>query len=250
VNIHEYLNYPMGKGAAYLMIGEAKKRMSEKFALDESEIKYVLYDTGRTLVFHFEMPSHSTHGLMYDVIVEFPYSKGDLNKGNSLYEFPFKVYSNCPSFVYTYAYVFYQKDLICNWLLDRYDKKTLTTPPKTRNEFGIVFYERSIFFALYYIRKNINQSLDLLTNSAQKASYSTIKARVNSHTAIKKETKIKKEEAKIEKIAQNALRNTPVGQASDVLNGLTAKRPNNVKAIAKAVKAKKPRGTTKPTRPH
>lgn len=246
MTIHDYLNYPMGKGASVMMIGEAKSKMIEKFLLDESSITYNLYNTGKTLVFHFEIPSHSTKGIMYDVIVEFPYTQADLNIGNSLYEFPFKVYSNCPSFVYSYAYVFYQKGLICDWLLSRYDRKTLTTPPKTRNEFGIIFYEKSIFFALYYIRKNMNQSLDLLTKSARRTSISDIKSRVNSQTNIRSNTKLLKEEGKMNKVVDRAMRSSD--QEKDVMRELVGKTKKPIGART-ASKPKGTRGAKGPTKP-
>lgn len=249
MTIHEYLNYPMGKGAAMAMIGDAKQTMIEKFLLDESEIVYNLYNTGHTLVFHFELPSHSTKGIKYDIIVEFPYTSEDLSKGNNLMEFPFKVYSNCPSFVYTYAYVFHKHGLICNWLLNRFDKKTLTTPPSQRNSFGVIFYERSIFFALYYIKKNINQSLDILTSSAKKASYSSIKDKVTSQTMITRSTKLQKEENKLDR-AKNSIMSRSRNEETDIesvtKNKLAPKSANSAK---KARGASKPKGSKKPSRP-
>lgn len=246
MTIHDYLNYPMGKGNATMLIGDAKSKMIEKFLLDESEIKYNLYNTGKTLVFHFEIPSHSTAGIMYDVIVEFPYSHADLNKGNDLYNFPFKVYSNCPSFIYSYAYIFYQKDLICDWLVSRYDKKTLTTPPKTRNEFGIIFYEKSIFFSLYYIRKYFNQSLDLLTKSAKRTSITDIKSRVNSQTNIRTNTKVRKEELKKTAVIDHALASSENhGDLAATLPSPTRK-PSKPRGTKSASKARKPSGTVKP----
>lgn len=249
MTIHEYLNYPMGKGAAMMMIGDAKKTMIDKFLLDEAEIVYNLYNTGKTLVFHFELPSHSTKGVKYDVIVEFPYNSADLQKGNNLFEFPFKVYSNCPSFVYTYAYVFYQKGLICDWLINRFDKKSLTTPPTQRNSFGIIFYERSVFFALYYIKKNINQSLDILTSSAKKASHSAIKEKVSSQTEIKRSTKLLKEENKLERV-ENKIMSRSREESVDISEVSKNKyAPKGTRKPSGTRKASGTKGAKKPSRP-
>lgn len=246
MNIHEYLNYPMGKGASYMMIGEAKQILIDKFLLDESEINYNLYNTGYTLVFHFELPSHSAKGVKYDVVIEFPYKKEDLDRGNNLYEFPFKVYSNSPSFIYTYAYVFYQKNLICNWLVNRYDRKTLSTPPKQRNEFGIIFYEKSIFFSLYYIRKNINQSLDLLTKSAKRASYAQIRVNVSSQTEIKRNTNIQKEENKMERATNRVMSRSKDDDEIDELQSYAPSKAKPTKKPKGGIKARKPSKPSKP----
>ena len=204
MTIHEYLNYPMGKGSAVAFLPDAKQNMAKRYMIDEPHIKYTMYNTGKTIIFHMEMPSESTRGVMYDVILEFPYTDADLCKGNNLSNFPFKVFSNCPSFIYSYAYIFNQHNLICDWLIHRYDKKTLLTPPKTRNPFGIIFYEKSIFYAVYYMQKNLNLSLVLLTKSAVKMSHTQIKGRISSQTDIKKSTEYFKEENKLKKAIEKA----------------------------------------------
>lgn len=240
MTINEYLYYPMGKGFSAMGIAEARDKMIEKFTLDEDGIKVNLYKTNSTLVFHAEIPSHSTKGLYYDTIVEFPYGKADMNKGNNIFEFPFKVYSNCPSFVYSYAYIFYQKHLICDWLVSRYDKKTLTTPPTKRNSWGIIFYEQSIFFTLYYIKKYFGMSVMELDSLAVKSSHSTIKDNVSSETNIRStRTEIK-----------NAIRKTKDGHSVsnkraivDYDKGSTA---NGVKKASSLKTAKSAKGTSKP----
>ena len=40
MTIHDYLNYPMGKGASVMMIGEAKSKMIEKV---EAEVRENLW---------------------------------------------------------------------------------------------------------------------------------------------------------------------------------------------------------------
>ena len=241
MTIHEYLNYPMGKNSAVFMIGAAKSKMIERYLLDESGLKAVLYNTGKTLVFHMEIPSHSTKGLTYDVVIEFPYSKADLDHGNNLFEFPFRVYSNCPSFIYSYAYIFYQRGLLIDWLISRYDKKTLTTPPTKRNEFGIIFYEESIFYAVYYIYTHLGSSLMLLTKSAKNVSRSKIKELITSQSDIRENQKEFKE---INKLAKEA----SLDRSDE--NGVTHTSPTvktkTARGISKPKGTSKARGTTKP----
>ena len=239
MTINEYLYYPMGKGFSAMNISEAREKMIEKFTLDEDGIKVNLYKTNSTLVFHAEIPSHSTKGLYYDTIVEFPNGKADMNKGNNIFEFPFKVYSNCPSFVYSYAYIFYQKNLICDWLVSRYDKKTLTTPPTKRNSWGVIFYEQSIFFTLYYIKKYFGMSVMELDSIAQKSSHNSIKDNVSS------ETNIRSTRSEI----KDAIKKTKNGFTSGKTAIVRHDKESSVKSTTKSSSlktAKSTKGTSKP----
>lgn len=247
MTINEYLNHPMGKNSAIFMVGEAKNKMIERFLLVEDQLRLQAYNTGRTLVFHMEMPSESSKGLSYDIVIEVPFSSKDENKGNNIFDFPFNVYSNCPSFIYSYAYIFYKQKLICKWLVNRYDKKTLTTPPTKKNEFGIIFYEKSIFFAVYYIFKNMNQSVMLLEKSAKRASYAEIKEKITSQNDIDANRNFIKEIDKKEKAGI-----IPKKSVKGRQEMLEAAQTEESRGIRKARGTKKPKGAkgaTKPKRP-
>ena len=129
-------------------------------------------------------------------------------------------------------------------MIHRYDKKTLLTPPKTRNPYGIIFYEKSVFYAVYYMQKNLNLSLDLLTKSAVKMSHTQIKSRISSQTDIKKSTEYFKEENKLKKAIEKA-QSLPLSEKGKVLLSATEKR----KGIRTAHSAKKPKGRTSTTLP-
>lgn len=247
MTIHEYLNYPMGKNSAIFMIGTAKEKMIERFLLIENEIKMIIYNTGNTFVFHMELPSESSKGLTYDVVIEVPFTKNDENRGNNIFQFPFRVYSNCPSFIYSYAYIFYKKKLICSWLVNRYDKKTLTMAPKKRNEHEIIFYEKSIFFAVYYIFKNLNVSVDLLKEKAVKASVSLIKSKITSQNDIATNRSIIKEIDREEKAGN--IEKQSLSKRKKILSASTPDTIQSSKGIrrAKSTKGTKKANTTKNT---
>lgn len=247
MTIHEYLNYPMGRNSAIFMVKDAKDKMIERFLLVEDEIKMVIYDTGSSLVFHMELPSESSKGLSYDVVIEVLYTKMDENRGNNIFEFPFNVYSNCPSFIYNYAYVFYQKKLICKWLLNRYDKKTLTLPPKKRNEYGIIFYEKSIFFAVYFIWKNLNMSVDALKGKAIKASIGAIKGKITSQNDISANRNMIKDIEKQEK--EGKIPKQSVSKRKKILEE-DQKKNSSTRGIRKPKGAKQAKGPKKPKGHH
>ena len=72
-----------------------------------------------------------------------------------------KIFSNCPSFIYTYAYVYNEKKELIEWAKSKYSKHVLEKSPDRRNAYHISSYERSIYFACKYLstngRNNINQ---------------------------------------------------------------------------------------------
>lgn len=255
MTINDYLTHPMGKGNAAFLIGQAKSEMIGRFLLDEDAMKVQVYDTRKTLVFHFELPSKSSKGIEYDVVLEFPYNESDFNTAKNIFNFPFKVYSNCPSFVYTYAYVFNQHGLLIDWLKSRYDHKTLRMAPATRNKLGVIFYEHSIFNAVYYIFKNIGTPVSNLVKSAKKASVGQLRQMITPQSDIETNSKIVKaaerEMKKIEKAHQ-----APVGERNDLINQAhkenrfpTHTTPITAKSATKPKGVRGAKGTSKPKRP-
>lgn len=246
MTIHEYLNNPMGKGNAAFLIGQAKSEMISKFLLDEDKMKVQIYDTKKTVVFHFEMPSKSSKGVIYDIVLEFPYKEVDFTTAKNIFNFPFKVYSNCPSFVYTYAYIFNQNGLIIDWLKSRYDKKTLQTPPTNRNRLGVIFYEHSVFNAVYYIFKNLGIPVSNIVKEAKKVSMSQLRDLITPQADISNNTRLVKD-AERQLKAQEKAANTPIGSKNEMVH--EASKPTKASKPKGVRTATKPKGATKPSRP-
>ena len=248
MTIHDYLNYPMGKGNAAFLIGQAKSDMISKFLLDEDGMKVQIYDTRKTIVFHFELPSKSSKGVMYDIVLEFPYNDKDFVTAKNIFNFPFKVYSNCPSFVYTYAYIFNQNDLLIDWLKSRYDKKTLKTPPTNRNRLGVIFYEHSVFNAVYYIYKNLGIPVSNIVKEAKKISVSQLRNLITPQADIENNARLVKDAERQMKLQEKASV-APVGEKNALVHEATPASPAKKASKPKGVRsATKPKGPSKPTR--
>jgi len=62
-----------------------------------------------------------------------------------------RMFSNSPSFIFTYAYVYYHDDLIIDEFAEKLPMTALTTPPTTRNPVEALGYEKSTYIAARYL---------------------------------------------------------------------------------------------------
>lgn len=92
--------------------------------------------------------------IFYDVIIELsPPNKSYLNN-ESVRDYDVRVYSNCPSFTYTFTYVYYKKDALIKMPKGAYTRKALSKAPKVRNPLLLFGIEKTLWFAICYIDKN------------------------------------------------------------------------------------------------
>lgn len=92
--------------------------------------------------------------IFYDVIIELsPPNKSYLNNEN-VRDYDVRVYSNCPSFTYTFTYVYYKKDALIKMPKGAYTRKALSKAPKVRNPLLLFGIEKTLWFAICYIDKN------------------------------------------------------------------------------------------------
>lgn len=150
MTIFQYLQNPYGKGAAF---GIDKSRMfvlAKELEKLEERITYKIYRYRGSVIYHVVIPSGSREDVTYDVIIEVDTKRiheGDVSTENV----DFKVFSNCPSFIFTYANVFKRYHMTCDWLLDKYSEEVQKGNPQTRNRYGVVGLERSLFLAMRFL---------------------------------------------------------------------------------------------------
>lgn len=154
ISLLQMVNNPSGKGSAYLAARyRIKQSMSSMYIKVLSKYRRqfyavpFLYDDGRIL-FHVKVPSeaYNLNKISYDVLVEFD-GKSNLR----LSQRPAKFFSNSPSFIFTYAYVFNQKDILIDKFKSKLPSQCLTQAPVVRNPVESLGYEKSIFIAAKYL---------------------------------------------------------------------------------------------------
>jgi len=154
ISLRQLVDNPSGKGSAYLA-----KRAMIKQGLNITYIKILnrfrkqfyavpyIYNDGRILM-HVKVPSeiYNINKISYDVIFEFePDDRKRLAMRNV------KCFSNSPSFIFTYAYVFNAKSILIDEFKDVLPNQCLTQPPVIRNPIESMGYEKSIYIASRYL---------------------------------------------------------------------------------------------------
>ena len=148
------MNNPLGKGNAVFMIHEAKRYLDEQYRILNGRMRltwYKLHD--KYYIAHVRIPSRTAQNLFYDVLIEF--NMDNLPSGISVINnAPARIFSNCPSFTYTYANAFDSTGDLIPWSKSKYAKEIFTKDPVKRNPYKIKAYERSIYLAIKYILSN------------------------------------------------------------------------------------------------
>lgn len=182
MNMLEYLQNPYGKGAAF-----ASKQIIEDYKDQYSKLvtkfEYKVYKNQNHAIFHIVVPSKSNENYNYDVILEFDLDKLKPEEVD-IYNLDFTVFSNCPSFIFTYANIFYREKMICKWLLNKYNPEVKKRLATQRNRFDVIGAERSLYLALLFIRQNIISRVSHINNIAIKSTYITIARYVRSQDEI------------------------------------------------------------------
>lgn len=154
MKMSEYMQNPLGKGASALMLSSTRKALDDEYSNIVQKITHTWYSLqNKYYIAHIKIPSKSTSNIVYDVVIEIdidsiPKQATTINDGNC------RVFSNCPSFVFTYAYVFNKNKDIIPWTKKKYNNKVLNSNPGTRNPTELRNYEKSLYFAIKYITSN------------------------------------------------------------------------------------------------
>lgn len=172
-------NIPLGKGAIKIPAAELIERYRKQYDAMKAQHMQFKHDAhyvmpGGRVVVHIKVPSESVPNFYYDVLLELK----AVNHSKQFEDCHIKIFSNCPSFVYTYAYVFYHlndPDLdSTNLIIDRFDQKipkdrlmvkgaekklgeeVLTNSPVVRNPYGLPLFDKSVYYAIFYLMENLN----------------------------------------------------------------------------------------------
>lgn len=110
-------------------------------------------------MFFFKYPSENNEkypsNIFYDIMIEFdPQRKSDAAAA-TLNTYDIYVYSNSPSFVFTFDYVMKQQVGFPKSLPKSYlSKIAITKPPKIRNTFQILTAEKTTWICFYHLYRN------------------------------------------------------------------------------------------------
>ena len=149
----EYIKSPSGRGSAVNPGRESSESMY-KTKLDEAinkhgDIKYTCLrsSNGNTYYIYFLIPSDSTKGFYYDVVVELDEPKGEGKSSGDISKYNVKFFANDPSFIFTYAHAYKTHGLLISQLEKKINLRSLMSKANVRNPDNTVGYVKSIYFA-------------------------------------------------------------------------------------------------------
>lgn len=158
MTFEQYINNPMGKNNAVFSGRELFRSkyidtLDKLYVREGGKIDYVLYSKGDNYYVYMKIPSEVVENFYYDVVVEFYPSSGSVSNSRTLSDYDVRFFSNDPSFVFTYAYVFSKNDMFIKDLQSKMSKEALRKSPNERNPGYQVGYVKSLYFT-YLIMKN------------------------------------------------------------------------------------------------
>lgn len=137
-----------------------------KFELNISKIKDSYF-------YHVKVPSDTyLKELYYDVVIKFSPDKKNI-EFSSISNYTITFFSNSPSFMYMYTYLYNKNNLLIPELNTKYSKIALTQKPNIKNPKTTLGYEKSLYYALLFIKDTgmFNKSqIDLNLNNKFKIS--------------------------------------------------------------------------------
>lgn len=241
ITLKEFLNNPMGKGAAAIpnksLIQSDLKTRYNKIS-SKMQVKAYYDDKSGSYFFHFIIPSETERKNTYDVVLQFEPKDNGMKNENTILNYNIRFFSNSPSFGFTYAYVFNERDMLIKSLKNKFSGVTLTDSPVVRNPNVTVNYEKSTFFACHFISENkayVNKEYLATVTAPYTKSFPTI---IRTTNQVLKEISLDKERIKLEKEEQK------IHAERKNLNRPHVKQPKKSIGSINKIKAKPARGSS------
>ena len=163
-----------------------RERYNKVISDPKNTFQYRIYQYGKdkSTIIHVKVPSETVKGFHYDVLFELFYGDGV----NKIEDCDVKLFSNCPSYVYGFFYIHYHLDLneensenkrnnqrmlitnmtksrkvpanrlVITGMEKKVGKEAWNDPPTTRNALGLPLWDKSLYFALFYLQRNVSFS--------------------------------------------------------------------------------------------
>lgn len=146
-----FFTNPLGKGTSFGNLKIMRDALETKYraliSKYDSKFKLRVLKVKKDLFFQVIIPSESVTDLTYDVVIRFV-DGADLS---NLAGCRIQLFSNNPHFNYTYAHAFNKDNLLIDQLKRKIDKQALTEIPKVKNTELVTGFDKTLFFAYFYI---------------------------------------------------------------------------------------------------
>lgn len=154
MKLKDFLENPAGKGDSSTNRAILRSILDSKYdnLVKNKHISHKIYKVlnKQEYYVHLIIPSETERTNTYDVVLKFTDS-GDTNSDLTILNYDVTFFCNAPSFAYTFGYVFYKDGLLINELWDKLGKTIINNAPSTRNRYGIVNYDKYLYFGAKYV---------------------------------------------------------------------------------------------------
>lgn len=251
--VKEYLDNPMGKGSTAITnrtaIQASLNFRYEDLVKKNKGLDHKLFRYNDTFYIHVKIPSESKRENTYDVVIMLSSLDEKFSTDINLNRYFMSVFSNCPSFVYTFAYVYNKYDMLIPELKDKYEHVTLESEPKIKNPAEIINYDKSIYFACKYITEHKllmskiafpqmrpNAISNYFKNNIR--STSTIMREIDQEKARIYEEKKKEQRENIEKLNSAVKKSKSISNKKSSVKKITGQKSSTVNKIKPKSKIK------------
>lgn len=159
MTMEQYITNPMQSGVFTATMRESMRnsyvnKFNAILLREHGVFNYSLYKDEKNNRFYayFKVPSETVERFYYDTVIEFSADENVKESGENLLKYYVRFFSNDPSFVYTYAYVFKQKGLLIPELESRMSQRALKEAANKTNPYNQVGYVKTIYFAYLFMK--------------------------------------------------------------------------------------------------
>lgn len=152
---------------------------------------------------HVKIPSESQKdgNYMYDVVIRFFTDNPEVAREKHLRNYFIQFFSNSPSFMYQYAYLYNKEGFLIEALYDKLDPDYIDTPPEKTNKNMVMGYDKSIYFACKFLTDKKFRYLEKGGfGSLKKKNSSTFFREISDFRSIKLDQQIMSEEKKLSRV--------------------------------------------------
>lgn len=250
VNFKDFIVTPYGKGVTAINNRALRQELETRYRGLDNFGKSVkvdkVYKHNDSYYIHILIPSESERQNFYDVVVKFiPNKLTKSTKPRFIFNYDMELFSNCPSFTYTFAHVYKKFGILCDELVDKYEEEVFKNKPETKNPYFVINYDKSIYFALHFLDRNMSfLTVSNLEYLSRTNNFKNLIKNVRSSREIKKDYEDANLELKKQKIEDEKKKNN-IKKELDKKNSIANKRENT----GHVIQPRKAKTTTKARKP-
>lgn len=242
MTLREFIKNPAGKGDSSVNRATLINILDSKYdkLVKEKTIQFKVYRKIRTGSYYFHMiiPSETERDNTYDVVILFEDPEKSHSKSGAISEYDIRVFANSPSFAYTFAKVYKDNDMFIDSLSNKYEKEILSLNPDVRNRYGIINYDKYVYFGAKFIMESRLLGKSSLSLRSITYSEKIFNARIRSLGTIMNE--YQKASKKLKNKKNDKSNPIKTSSSKKKQSGVTKKVPKAVKTPKKPV-SKTPR---------